>query len=65
MRILLAILKRINKANEGTSLLQYDHLKECYMEKVAEFEESDEEMLKNRLMLRQYLRELNLYSKFT
>lgn len=40
-------------------------LKEAYMEIVPEYESSLDEMWKYRLMIRNYFRELNLYTQFT
>jgi hypothetical protein len=65
MKILLVLLQRIEKSNEGKDKIHLDGMKEAYMEIVPEFENSTDQMWKTRLMLRNYFRELNLYTKFT
>lgn len=65
MHILREILNRILETNKGKSLVKLEGIKEAYMEPVTEQEPSEENMWHLRLMMRNYFRELNLYSKFT
>ena len=61
--VLCHILARLQaEMNKGTNRFSKDELKAIYMERVEQFE-TEEEVFKNRLALRKYLRELILNQK--
>lgn len=67
MRGLLVIVKKAHDLNKGS--LQVKGFKQIYMMPVEgeslESEEGRSEWLRNRLRMRYYLRELNIYASFT
>jgi hypothetical protein len=68
MMVLLRIVSKIYETNKGTSMLQIKGLKDSYMHPVEDLGESlvskdgSELMMLNRLRLRQYLKELHIYT---